>query len=71
MRVNGKISVLIVDDHPSIREGLRAMIEKTNDIYLAGEAQNGDEARQLLDEFHLKVVLLDLVMPGFSPFAFE
>ena len=67
----GKISVLIVDDHPTIRAGLRAMIEKTDDIHLAGEAKNGDEARRLLDELRPKIILLDLVMPGFSPFAFE
>jgi len=67
----GKISVLIVDDHPPIREGIRAMIEKTDDLCVAGEAQNGEEARRLLDEFRPRVVLLDLVMPGFSPFTFE
>jgi len=71
MSVNGKISILIIDDHPSLREGLRAMIEKTDDIYLVAETQNGDEARQLLSALHPQVVLLDLVMPGFSPFAFE
>lgn len=63
----GKISVLIVDDHPAIRAGLRAMIEKTDDIHVAGEAENGDEARQLLDKLRPRVVLLDLVMPGFFP----
>lgn len=66
-----KISVLIVDDHPSVREGLRAMIEKTDDIYLAGEAQDANEAHRLLEELHPQIVLLDLVMPGFSPSAFE
>ena len=66
-----KISVLIVDDHPSIREGLRAMIERTADIYLVGAAQDGEEARQLLEKLHPKILLLDLVMPGFSPSVFE
>ena len=66
-----KISVLIVDDHPPIRAGLRAMIERTDDIHLVGEAQNDDEARRLLDELRPRIILLDLVMPGFSPFAFE
>ena len=66
-----KISVLLVDDHPPIRAGIRAMIEKTQDLYVAGEAQDGDEARRLLEELRPDVILLDLVMPGFSPSAFE
>jgi DNA-binding NarL/FixJ family response regulator len=65
------ISVLIVDDHPATRAGIRAMIEKTSDMYVTGEAQDGDEARRLLAELRPKIILLDLVMPGFSPSAFE
>jgi len=65
------ISVLIVDDHPATRAGIRAMIEKTTDMYVTGEAQDGEEARRLLAELHPNVILLDLVMPGFSPSAFE
>ena len=65
------ISVLLVDDHPPMRVGLRAMIEKTNDMFVAGEAENDDEARRLLAELRPKVILLDLIMPGFSPFVFE
>jgi len=65
------ISVLLVDDHPPIRVGLRTIIEKTDDICVVGEAENGDEARRLLAELRPKVILLDLVMPGFSPFVFE
>lgn len=65
------ISVLLVDDHPPIRAGIRAMIENTPDLYVAGEAQDGEEARWLLEELRPRVILLDLVMPGFSPSAFE
>jgi len=65
------ISVLLVDDHPPIRAGIRAMIEKTSDMCVVGEAENGDEARRLLVELRPKIILLDLVMPGFSPSAFE
>lgn len=69
---NGKnISVLIVDDHPATRAGIRAMIEKTNDMFVAGEAQDGDEARRALEDLHPNVILLDLVMPDFSPSVFE
>lgn len=66
-----KISVLIVDDHPSLRAGVRAMLEKTPDIYVIGEAGSGEDARKLLDELRPNVILLDLKMPGFSATAFE
>jgi DNA-binding NarL/FixJ family response regulator len=66
-----KISVLIVDDHPSLRMGIRAMLEKTDDIYVVGEAGDGDEAEKLLDELHPNIILLDLKMPDFSPSTFE
>jgi len=66
-----KISVLLVDDHPAIRAGIRAMIEDAIDIYVVGEAQNGDEARRLLEEIRPRVILLDLVIPDFSPYTFE
>jgi DNA-binding NarL/FixJ family response regulator len=66
-----KISVLVVDDHPPIRAGVRAMLEKTPDIYVVGEAENGREAEKLLDELRPDIILLDLKVPGFSPSVFE
>jgi RNA polymerase sigma factor (sigma-70 family) len=66
-----KISVLVVDDHPPLRAGVRAMLEKTPDIYVIAEAGNGDKAGKLLDELHPNIILLDLKMPNFSPSAFE
>jgi RNA polymerase sigma factor (sigma-70 family) len=66
-----RISVLIVDDHPSLRAGVRAILEKTPDIYVIGEAGSGDDAEKLLAELHPKIILLDLKMPNFSPSAFE
>jgi DNA-binding NarL/FixJ family response regulator len=66
-----KISVLIVDDHPPLRAGVRAMLEKTPDIYVIGEAGSGEEAEKLLRELHPNIILLDLKMPNFSPSAFE
>lgn len=66
-----KISVLIVDDHPPLRAGVRIMLEKTLDIYVVGEAGSGEEAEKLLSELHPNIILLDLKMPNFSPSAFE
>ena len=71
VKIQKKISVLIVDDHPPLRAGVRAMLEKTSDIYVVGEAENGDEARRLLDEMRPNIILLDLKMPNFSPSVFE
>lgn len=65
------ISVLIVDDHPLLRAGVRAILEETPDIYVVGETGNGDEAKKLLDELHPKIILLDLKILDFSSSAFE
>lgn len=66
-----KISVLIVDDHPALRAGVRAILEKTADIYVIGEAGSGEEAEKLLNKLCPNIILLDLKMPNFSPSAFE
>ncbi|GAA1261316.1 response regulator transcription factor [Sphaerisporangium rubeum] len=58
------ISVLIVDDHPVVREGLRGMLEADPGISVAGEAGSGDEAVTRARELRPDVVLMDLRMPG-------
>lgn len=57
------IRVLIADDHPVYRDGLRALIERSPDLSLAGEASNGREAVDRVLEIHPDVVLMDLQMP--------
>jgi DNA-binding NarL/FixJ family response regulator len=57
------ISVLIADDHPMVREGLRAVVSAAEDITIAGEAVNGNEAVALASELDPDVVLMDLQMP--------
>lgn len=66
-----KISILIVDDHPALRRGIRTMLEKKEDLYVIGEAGDKDEAEKLLDELRPNIVLLDLKMPNFSAATFE
>ena len=61
-----KISVLIVDDHTIVREGLRSLLELIDDIQVAGEAGNGKDAVDLVDRLHPDVVLMDLVMPDMN-----
>jgi NarL family two-component system response regulator LiaR len=59
-----RISVLIVDDHAVVRRGLRAFLESEEDIKVVGEAANGLEAMQKVQDLLPDVVLMDLVMPG-------
>jgi two-component system, NarL family, response regulator LiaR len=58
-----KISVLIVDDHPIVRQGLRTLLELQDDISVAGEAVNGKIAVDLTIHLKPDVVLMDLLMP--------
>ncbi len=58
------IRVLIVDDHAVVRQGLRTFIELQDDMQVAGEACNGNEAVLLAARTRPDVVLLDMVMPG-------
>jgi NarL family two-component system response regulator LiaR len=58
------IKILIVDDHPMMREALITALEDEPGIQLVGEANNGIEALQLADERGPDVILMDLLMPG-------
>ncbi len=58
-----KIRILIVDDHPVVRKGMRAMLESEPDLEIAGEAKNGAEALEQYRSAKPDVVLMDLVMP--------
>ena len=57
------ISVLIVDDHAVVREGLRAFLQLQDGIAVAGEAGDGVEALKRARELEPDVILMDLVMP--------
>jgi NarL family two-component system response regulator LiaR len=58
------ITVLIVDDHQLVREGIRTFLQKQSDITVVGEAASGQEGLRLAGELAPDVVLMDLVMPG-------
>ncbi|NCF66735.1 MAG: response regulator [Chloroflexi bacterium] len=58
-----KISVLIVDDHGVVRQGLRTYLELLDDIEIVAEAENGVEAVVLVRQYNPDIVLMDLVMP--------
>jgi DNA-binding NarL/FixJ family response regulator len=61
---HGPISVLLVDDHPLVRQGLRAVLSATDDITVAGEAGDGNAAVELSAELQPDVVIMDLQLPG-------
>jgi Response regulator containing a CheY-like receiver domain and an HTH DNA-binding domain len=56
----------VVDDHPVYRDGLRALIERSPDLELAGEAATGGEAVALADTSLPDVILMDIRMPGMT-----
>jgi DNA-binding NarL/FixJ family response regulator len=58
------VKVLIADDHPVVREGLRGMLAGERDIEVVGEAGDGREAARLAESLRPDVVLMDLRMPG-------
>src|SRR5579859_1991489 len=57
------ITVLIADDHPIVRQGLVALIEREPDLQVVGEAGNGREAVAMYEILSPDVVLMDLRMP--------
>jgi two-component system nitrate/nitrite response regulator NarL len=61
---NGSIRVLLVDDHPVVREGIRACLTGHDRLEIVGEAIDGDEAVQLTRDLRPDVVLMDINMPG-------
>jgi DNA-binding NarL/FixJ family response regulator len=62
------IRVLLVDDQPTIRQGLRLHLATENDISIAGEADDGPTAIELAMSLEPDVVVMDISMPGMDGF---
>lgn len=57
------IQVLIAEDHQLVREGIHVLLEKAGDISIVGEASNGKEAVELVQELKPDVLVMDIMMP--------
>jgi DNA-binding NarL/FixJ family response regulator len=58
------ITLLLADDHPVARRGVRGILSSAPDIQIVGEAENGDGIKELIPKFCPDILLLDLKMPG-------
>ena len=63
-----RITVLLADDHPILREGLRSILKDESDIEVAGEAEDGRQAVQLTRKLRPNVVVMDISMPLLNGF---
>jgi DNA-binding NarL/FixJ family response regulator len=63
-----RIRVLLIDDHPLIRAGIRALLENAGVVEVVGESGNGRDALDLIAQLRPDVALIDLTMPGLSGF---
>jgi DNA-binding NarL/FixJ family response regulator len=63
------IRVLLVDDQPLLRQGLRVLLQLESDMAIVGEASNGQEAVMQTSQLHPDVVLMDIRMPGMDGVA--
>jgi DNA-binding NarL/FixJ family response regulator len=64
--IAGPIRIVLADDHPVYRDGLRALIDRSPDLELVGEAATGIEAVQVAVASRPAVVLMDIQMPGIT-----
>ncbi len=58
------ITIIIVDDHEVVRNGIRSYLETVPEFQVVGEAASGEEAIALVTELIPDIVLMDLIMPG-------
>jgi two-component system response regulator NreC len=63
------IRIVLCDDHQIIREGLRSLLEKQNDMRVVGEGTNGNEAIKLANTLTPDVIVMDVAMPDLNGIA--
>jgi DNA-binding NarL/FixJ family response regulator len=60
------VRVLIAEDHPLFREGMRGRLDRVADVAVVGEAASGDEAVELAHKLEPDIILMDIKMPGLN-----
>ena len=63
---SGPITVLVVDDHPVTRDGLKSALDLTGELRVVGEAGSGEEAIDMVEQVTPDIVFMDVRMPGMS-----
>ncbi|HTX92311.1 MAG TPA: response regulator transcription factor [Anaerolineales bacterium] len=60
------VTLLLADDHPIVRQGLRHLLERESEFHIVGEAGDGVEALQLVELLKPDILVLDVMMPGLN-----
>ncbi len=69
MLITEQIRIVMADDHPIVRQGLRQMIETDKNLSIVAEAGDGETALDLIETHQPDVAVLDIDMPGMDGFA--
>ena len=64
MSGEGRIRVMVVDDHPVVRSGLRETLEASGRFQVVGQAGDGEEAVTIAQELNPQVIVMDVIMPN-------
>jgi DNA-binding NarL/FixJ family response regulator len=60
------VTIVVVDDHPIVRQGLRHLLEAESEFRVVGEAEDGIEALQLIERLKPDILVLDMMMPSLN-----
>jgi DNA-binding NarL/FixJ family response regulator len=60
------VSILLADDHPIVRQGMRRLLEAESDLLIVGEAADGLETVQMVEKLQPNVLIVDMMMPGLN-----
>ncbi len=66
--MSNEITIILADDHPIVRKGLREVIEEDRRLRVVAEANNGREAVEAIEKFSPQVTILDIDMPVMNGF---
>ena len=61
-----RATILLIDDHPMLRTGVKQLVSMASDIQVVGEASNGEQGIELAEALDPDLILLDLNMPGMN-----